>query len=157
MKIPLILITIVVALLMGPLLVGQVQNTFTGSVVTGQLQLVTTTNVSQIANQVTVVTSQSGQATQEKPKNLPPMPPPPAINISHTGIAFPNQRTAQGLSVSSSAGTGFDGMTHMDQRLANNDTQFSVEPPNPSIAVSGGQVLEGVNNAVRSSERPARR
>ena len=37
----------------------------------------------------------------------------------------------------------------MDQRLANGGNQFSIEPPNPSIAVSNGMILEGVNNAVR--------
>ena len=44
---------------------------------------------------------------------------------------------------------GFDGLTHLDQRLANGGNQFSVEPPNPSIAVGNGFVLEGVNNAIQ--------
>lgn len=42
---------------------------------------------------------------------------------------------------------GFNGLTHLDQRNAANGNQFSVEPPNPSIAVANGYVLLGVNNA----------
>lgn len=42
---------------------------------------------------------------------------------------------------------GFNGLTHLDQRNANNGNQLSVEPPNPSIAVANGYVLLGVNNA----------
>jgi hypothetical protein len=45
--------------------------------------------------------------------------------------------------------TSFVGLSHLDQRLANGGNQFSVEPPNPSIAVANGYVLEGVNNAVQ--------
>ena len=44
---------------------------------------------------------------------------------------------------------GFNGLTHLDQRNANSGNQYSVEPPNPSIAVSNGFILEGVNNAVQ--------
>ena len=44
---------------------------------------------------------------------------------------------------------GFNGLTHADQRLANGGNQFSVEPPNASIAVGNGFVLEGVNNAIQ--------
>jgi hypothetical protein len=43
---------------------------------------------------------------------------------------------------------GFNGLTHSDQRNANNGNQFSVEPPSPSIAVGNGFVLQGVNNAI---------
>jgi hypothetical protein len=44
---------------------------------------------------------------------------------------------------------GFNGLTHADQRLANGGNQFSVEPPNASVAVGNGFVLEGVNNAIQ--------
>ena len=43
----------------------------------------------------------------------------------------------------------FNGLTHADQRNASGGNQFSVEPPNPSIAVGNGFVLEGVNNAIQ--------
>ena len=44
---------------------------------------------------------------------------------------------------------GFPGLTHADQRNANGGNQLSIEPPNPSIAVGNGFVLQGVNNAVQ--------
>ena len=52
------------------------------------------------------------------------------------------------------SGFSFAGLSHSDQRLANNQNQFSVEPPNPSIAAgsdSNGRayVLQGVNNAIQ--------
>jgi len=48
-----------------------------------------------------------------------------------------------------SQASGFNGLTHAQQRLANHGNQFSVEPPSPAIAVGNGYVLEGVNNAVQ--------
>jgi hypothetical protein len=48
-----------------------------------------------------------------------------------------------------SVNVGFNGLTHSDQRQANSGNQFSLEPPNPSIAAANGYILEGVNNAVR--------
>src|SRR6185312_13127829 len=48
-----------------------------------------------------------------------------------------------------SAATGFDGLIHLDQRQASSGNQFSLEPPNPAIAVSSGKVLQGVNDAIR--------
>ncbi len=42
---------------------------------------------------------------------------------------------------------GFMGMTHSDQRNANNGNQFNVEPPSEGLAVANGYVVEGVNNA----------
>ncbi len=43
---------------------------------------------------------------------------------------------------------GFDGLTHRDQRVADGGNQFSLEPPDQGLAVSGGYVLEAVNNAI---------
>ena len=55
-----------------------------------------------------------------------------------------------GLTVSPGfSGSGFNGLTHRDQRLSNGGNQFSIEPPNPSIAVGNGLVLEGVNNDIQ--------
>ena len=49
--------------------------------------------------------------------------------------------------------TGFDGLTHRDQRLAGTGaytgTQFSLEPPDQALCVGGGYVLESVNTALR--------
>jgi hypothetical protein len=55
-----------------------------------------------------------------------------------------------GLSVVPATGFfGFNALSHLDQRNADNGNQFSVEPPNQSIAVGGSYVLEGVNDAVQ--------
>jgi hypothetical protein len=47
------------------------------------------------------------------------------------------------------AGAGFDGLTHLDQRLANNGNQFNTEPPDQGLAVGNGYVLETINTALR--------
>jgi hypothetical protein len=47
------------------------------------------------------------------------------------------------------AGAGFDGLTHLDQRLASNGNQFNSEPPDQGLAVGNGYVLETVNTALR--------
>jgi hypothetical protein len=44
---------------------------------------------------------------------------------------------------------GFQGLSHLDQRMADSGNQLTIEPPNPSIAVGNGFIVEGVNNAVR--------
>lgn len=51
--------------------------------------------------------------------------------------------------VGGAASAGFNGLTHRDQRMANGGNQYSVEPPNPSIATAHNYVLEGVNNAIQ--------
>src|SRR6185437_11392281 len=48
---------------------------------------------------------------------------------------------------------GFNGLTHRDQRLSNNGNQFSLEPPDQGLAVSGGYVVEAVNDAVAVYDR----
>lgn len=47
------------------------------------------------------------------------------------------------------ANSGFDGLTHADQRLASGGNQFSSEPPDQALAVGNGFVLEAVNTAIR--------
>ncbi|HEY2013907.1 MAG TPA: hypothetical protein VGH38_10430, partial [Bryobacteraceae bacterium] len=44
--------------------------------------------------------------------------------------------------------SGFNGISHLDQRLASNGNQFSLEPPDQGLAVGNGFVLEAVNLAV---------
>ena len=58
--------------------------------------------------------------------------------------------TTQGLPFSTaSGGSGFLGLTHADQRLADGGNAFSSEPPDQCLAVGNGLVLEGVNSAFR--------
>jgi hypothetical protein len=49
--------------------------------------------------------------------------------------------------------SGFNGLTHRDQRLAGTgsyaNTQFSLEPPDQAACVGNGYVLEAVNTAMR--------
>ena len=44
---------------------------------------------------------------------------------------------------------GFNGISHIDSRTANNGNQFSVEPPDQGLCVGNGYVMEAVNDAVR--------
>lgn len=44
---------------------------------------------------------------------------------------------------------GFNGLSHVDQRLANGGNQFSLEPPDQGLCVGRGFVVEAVNNAIR--------
>jgi hypothetical protein len=44
---------------------------------------------------------------------------------------------------------GFNGLSHVDSRTANNGNQFSIEPPDQGLCVGNGYVLEAVNAAVR--------
>jgi hypothetical protein len=43
---------------------------------------------------------------------------------------------------------GWEGITHLDQRLSDNGNQFSAEPPDQALCVGNGFVVEGVNNAL---------
>jgi hypothetical protein len=42
-----------------------------------------------------------------------------------------------------------NGLTHRDQRLANNGNQFSLEPPDQALCVGNGFVLEATNSVLR--------
>lgn len=43
---------------------------------------------------------------------------------------------------------GFNGISHFDQRNADNGNQFNVEPPDQALGVNSTQVFEAVNDAV---------
>jgi hypothetical protein len=44
---------------------------------------------------------------------------------------------------------GFDGLSHVDQRLANNGNQFSLEPPDQGLCAGNGYVVETINDVIR--------
>ncbi|MBA3945592.1 MAG: hypothetical protein H0X37_13625 [Herpetosiphonaceae bacterium] len=46
--------------------------------------------------------------------------------------------------------TGFNGISHLDQRNASSGNQFSLEPPDQALCVGSGFILEGVNDALRT-------
>ncbi len=44
--------------------------------------------------------------------------------------------------------TGFNGISHLQQRLANGGNQFSIEPPDQGLCAGGGYILEAINLAL---------
>ena len=70
------------------------------------------------------------------------------VAIARPAFEGPFERQESLPVAGSPAAGGFLGLTHLDQRNANNGNQFSVEPPSPAIAIGNGFILEGVNNAV---------
>lgn len=49
----------------------------------------------------------------------------------------------------SDAALSIDGLNHRDQRLANNGSQFSLEPPDQALCVGGGFVVEATNSVLQ--------
>ena len=120
------------------------QPNYTGASVTGQLILIRTVNMLQQAQSQA---TPRGPAVLEGKPDVPPKLAPPSALGPVTKPALP---VVPSLTVSPVfTGTGFNGLTHFDQRNSNHGNQFSIEPPNPSIAVGNGLVLEGVNNAIQ--------
>lgn len=153
-------------LLLGPMGRAQ-QTTYTGSSITGELQLVRTVNATQVAqgNQVALATEspvafdQFGLQAPAGSPGTPEYKPPHPLRRPDAQQNKPGNKSASVdrpvavapttiLTVTSSPG-GFLGLTHYDQRNANSGNQFSIEPPNQNIAVANNYILEGVNNAVQ--------
>ena len=139
---------------------AQINFNYTGSNITGQLAIngpqVNLLSLSQQVQALRALAIIRPEATPKTPpKFLPPLPPFQKTTaqarvmrgaISHASVPS----TIQNLPVvPASGGFGFNGLTHLDQRNANNGNQYSVEPPNASIAVANGYILQGVNNAVQ--------
>jgi hypothetical protein len=117
----------------------QAQNHYSGTNVTGQLILLGTVNLTQQAGaQATAAVVRSNLDLKLVRHHLKP----PAA--APTGVP----PLANGLAVMTTA-SGFAGLTHYDQRQADNGNQFSIEPPSPAVAVADGYILEGVNDAVQ--------
>src|SRR5437764_5611004 len=72
--------------------------------------------------------------------------------ISPARVSSAHVPTPRGSAVTTTAGdvfSGFNALSHLDQRLANNGNQLSLEPPDQGLAVGNGFVVEAVNDAVR--------
>ncbi|HYZ86352.1 MAG TPA: hypothetical protein VE621_18205, partial [Bryobacteraceae bacterium] len=136
------------------------QATYGGQNITGRMQLVRTVNVSALGQ----FGSRKAEATFASfdvatPEFKPPKQLLRAPQQSSFGAKSESSlREASSIETAASSSLdiqfpaiagGFLGLTHLDQRLANNGNQYSVEPPNTSIAVANGFVLEGVNNAIQ--------
>jgi len=149
-------------LLMSHSLLAQGQSFYGGVTVTGQLALTGTVHLSQLARtpQLQQITARS---LPEPPgKRIPLLRPPltvrPALQNTTAKPQSENALAAAPTSLGTAAsllinpGTQafrFDGLTHAQQKSANNGNQFSVEPPSQGLAVGNGYVLEGVNNAIQ--------
>jgi hypothetical protein len=77
-----------------------------------------------------------------------------APSVLSSALPLP-QPTAHGLGVQSSGSRsyGWSGLTHFDQRFANNGNQFSLEPPDQGLCAGNGYVLESVNDVMRVYDR----
>ncbi len=69
-------------------------------------------------------------------------------NFAHVPAAHVPAPAGSALATSNPGFSGFNGLTHRDQRLAGGGNQFSLEPPDQALAVGNGFVLEGVNDAL---------
>lgn len=119
---------------------------YSGANVTGQFSLIGTVNFRQQA--LTLQFAQAlGLRGGEVLKSAPLLRAPLSANrLFGAAVAPP---LLPGLSVATASGIfGFNALSHLDQRNANSGNQFSIEPPNQSIAVGNGFILEGVNDAI---------
>lgn len=131
--------------LAGSALFAQTQIRYAGTNATGDVVLARTVSLVQASQPVLAPSFASGDVAKAAQKLGPP--PAPARNGSLAATAIP---VVQSLPVIPGSGSfSFNGLTHLDQKNANNGNQFNVEPPNPSIAVSNDFILEGVNNAIQ--------
>ncbi len=70
----------------------------------------------------------------------------------HGALRVPADHTpkpAPSSIVTDTSAPGFSGLTHAEQRLADNGSQFSLVPPDQALCVGHGFVLESINTAVR--------
>jgi hypothetical protein len=147
------------------------QSVYVGTSVTGQLSLVGSVNLGQLSQirgsgSLKPLTAHAVPSTAflqpEQGKAIPLLRPPLSSRPSMltpkslsripeiSGIGRAGALSPRSLTVNpSTTAFGFNGLTHAQQRLANQGNQFSVEPPSQAIAVGNGYVLEGVNNAVQ--------
>lgn len=89
---------------------------------------------------ITDITSRSAASSAALEAGLPPPP-----------TAVPNPKGSSVIDSSSSV-FGFNGLTHLDQRVAGTgiytNTQYSLEPPDQGLCAGGGFVVEAINNAI---------
>jgi len=139
-------------------MLAQPQTEFGGTNVTGQLVLTRVVNARQQALAAPAFSSFSFRAASPQPEKRPKAPPKrlrPSAPLLFSSLGAPALSTfvtpiMKSLTVAGAAGiSGFNALSHLNQRLANNGNQFSIEPPSASIAVGNGFVLEGVNDAIQ--------
>jgi hypothetical protein len=147
------LVIVGIGLAASPSLFGQIH--FSGAPVTGQLMLAGQVNMLQQAQPAQIAVSRVAaikhQGPEVKPNvpRLPLQPPRKAkAGVSRQTALLSSSPLMQPMAISlSTSAFHFNGITHFDQRFANNGNQFSIEPPSQGLAVANGYVLEAVNNA----------
>ncbi len=128
-------------------LLAQTQFYFAPTNATGRMRLSTTTNASQRSALLKAFGRTKMLGSEIKLHIVEPQRPVPRRLFSQLKSG---NLAAKGLAVSNTtSATSFLGLTHYDQRNANNGNQYSIEPPSPDIAAANGYVLAGVNNAIQ--------
>src|SRR5262249_3706837 len=76
----------------------------------------------------------------------------PHSSLSAARVPSDHVPTPAGNSISGSnpGFTGFNGLSHRDQRLADGGNQFSLEPPDQGLCAGNGFVLEPINTALQA-------
>ena len=138
-----------IALSIAPSLPAQVQIIYGGSNAAGRLVRTAVTNASQSALPFARLFGKATKVSAPEVKLHEVLPQRSALKLRF-GLSALATSSAQSLSISrTTAASSFLGLTHYDQRNANNGNQFSVEPPSQDLAVANGYILEGVNNAIQ--------
>jgi hypothetical protein len=109
--------------------------------------------VSNLSRQPGAATSEVGTETRTAPEVDVTFTKPQITGaISPARVSSAHVPTPNGSAFASTkadAFSGFNALSHRDQRLSNNGNQFSLEPPDQGLAVGNGFVVEAVNDAVR--------
>jgi hypothetical protein len=128
------------------------QTAYSGSNVTGQLTFLYSVNLTAQAQQAPAgaqILDASAPSNPEVVKSNPLLRH-PASGANKLMGSIGAVAATPSLTVKNASGVfGFNGLSQADQRLANGGNQVTIEPPNQSIAVANGFVLEGVNDAVQ--------
>jgi hypothetical protein len=110
----------------------------------GTLRRLGTVNLRQVAGAHQAAPNAASQAQPFDTFNGVEIPKPSG---GGTTTPVPNPPTTPVVSTHPGV-TGVDGISHLDQRLASNGNQFSLEPPDQGLCVGNGHVIEAVNNAL---------
>jgi hypothetical protein len=121
---------------------------FTGQKLSGSLTTIGTVNLNELAENAASVAPGTKRGPEANPHLRPVLRPPLRQAASSADVA-PSTPLAETIAaVPQLHFRGFNGLSHLDQRLARNGNQFSTEPPDQGLAVGNGFVLEAVNSAL---------
>lgn len=124
---------------------GPAPSTSTGGAVQQSLHRLGTANLGQLSRPAAARTA---APSTNGPEYLDREVPDQRTTSTATPSAVPNP-TGRGVSRSTPRYTGFTGLVHADQRLANNGNQYSLVPPDQAVCATNGTVLESVNDVLQ--------